>query len=181
VSTKHAGIIDACTCLVTATVGLAIGEKIQRGIGQGQQAFFQYQVPDEGFTIQVTVGMGQIAICGSTTIEQPSCSDPSLRDWRREVTGFVNVFITPDGLDAHSLPAGHPPPTAVPSNLQLFVALEGLDMNNNVTCLNSTLGDTRIPQGTKSAAVSLLALQVYYVQCVNFIPGYIASFPNVFT
>ena len=97
------------------------------------------------------------------------------------MTGFVNVFITPDGLDAHSLPAGRPPPTAVPSNLQLFVALEGLDMNNNVTCLNTTLGDTRIPQGTKSAAVSLLALQVYYVQYVNFIPGYIASFPNVFT
>jgi len=64
----------ACTCLVTATVSLAIGEKIQRGIGQGQQAFFQYQVPDQGFTIQVTVGMGQIAICGSTTIERPSCS-----------------------------------------------------------------------------------------------------------
>jgi len=153
----------ACTCLVTATVSLAIGEKIQRGIGQGQQAFFQYQVPDQGFTIQVTVGMGQIAICGSTTIERPSCSDPSLHDWGREVTGliFVDVFITPDGLDADSPPAGCPPPTAVPANLQMFVALEGLDMSNNVTGLNTTLGDTRIiPRGTISAAVSLLALQL---------------------
>ena len=146
--------------MVTATVRLAIGEKIQRGIGQGQQAFFQYQVPDQGFTIQVTVGMGQISICGSTTIQRPSCSDPSLHDWRREVTGFVDVFITPDGLDADSLPARRPPPTAVPANLQMFVALEGLDMSNDVTCLNTTLGDTRIPRGTRSADVSLLALQL---------------------
>jgi len=51
--------------------------------------------------------------------------------------------------------------TAVPANLQMFVALEGLDMSNNVTGLNTTLGDTRIiPRGTISAAVSLLALQL---------------------
>ena len=136
-----------CTCLIAAVVTLAIGEKIQRGIGAGQLAFFQYQVPAQGFTIQLTVGMGQIAICGSTTIERPSCSDSSLHDWRREVTAFADIYITPDGLDADSLRAGRPLPMPLPTNVQMFVTVEGLDMSNDLQCLNTTFGDTRIPRG----------------------------------
>ena len=132
--------------MVPASVSPAIGNQIQRAIGLGLQAFFEFQVPEQGFTIQITAGVGQIAVCGSTTIEQPSCSIVSLHEWRREVTGFVDVYITPDGLDADSLPdvgsGGQ-----VPSNGRMFVTLEGLGINNSFV-LNTTLADARIPRST---------------------------------
>ena len=127
--------------MLPASVSPAIGNQIQRAIGLGLQAFFEFQVPEQGFTIQITAGVGQIAVCGSTTIERPSCSIVSLHEWRREVTGFVDVYITPDGLDADSLPDVVGSGGQVPSNVQMFVTLEGLGINNSFV-LNTTLADT---------------------------------------
>jgi len=146
ISTFDKLTIDA-NCLVPASVSPAIGNQIQRAIGLGLQALFEYQVPEQGFTIQITAGMGQIAVCGSTTIERPSCNIVSLHEWRREVTGFVDVYITPDGLDADSLPDVVGSRGQVPSNVRTFVTLEGLGINNSFV-LNTTLADTRTPRGT---------------------------------
>jgi len=146
--------IDA-NCLVPASVSPAIGNQIQRAFGLDLRAFFEYQVPEQGFTIQITAGMGQIAVCGSTTIERPSCNIVSLHEWRREVTGFVDVYITPDGLDADSL--ANMGGGVVSFNITMFVSCEGLGLNN-VFVLDTTFADTRILQGNGSLVVMLLSL-----------------------
>ena len=61
--------------LITAAARPEIGEQaIQRRIRQGVQAFFEYQVPRQGFTIRVTAEEGRLAVCGSRTLQRPSCS-----------------------------------------------------------------------------------------------------------
>lgn len=130
--------------LITAAARPEIGgQAIERRIRQGVQAFFEYQVPRQGFTIRVTAEEGRLAVCGSRTLQRPSCSDSSLYDWRREVTTSTAVYITPEGLDADSLSniGGQ-----VPANITMFVSFEGL-VANNFFILSTTFADTRILQG----------------------------------
>ena len=83
------------------------------------------------------------------------------------MTGFVDVYITPDGLDADSLPdvgsGGQ-----VPSNGRMFVTLEGLGINNSFV-LNTTLADARIPRGhshSKGSTCAKVAIAEY-----QLVPG----------
>ena len=130
--------------LITAAARPEVGgQVIRRRIRQGVQAIFEYQVPSQGFTIRVTAEEGRIAVCGSRTLQRPSCIDSSLYDWRREVTTSTAVYITPEGLDADSvLNTGG----QVPVNITMFVSCEGLVANNSFV-LGTTFADTRILQG----------------------------------
>jgi len=142
--------------LVTAATRPEIeGQTIRRRIRQGLQAFFEYLVPSVGFTIRVTAEEGRIAVCGSRTIQRPSCSDSSLYDWKREVTTSAAVYITPDGLDADSL--ANMGGGVVSFNITMFFSCEGLGLNN-VFVLDTTFADTRILQGNGSLVVMLLSL-----------------------
>ena len=127
------------------------GQAIRRRIRQGVQAFFEYQVPSQGFTIRVTAEEGRLAVCGSRTLQRPSCIDSSLYDWRREVTTSTAVYITPEGLDADSLLNNG---GQVPVNITLFVSFEGLVANNSFV-LGTTFADTRILQGNHAFGVTL--------------------------
>jgi len=120
-------------------------QMIQRRIRQGLQAFFEYQVPSLGLTIRVTAEEGRIAVCGSRTLQRPSCSDNSLYEWRREVTRSAVVYVTPEGLDAESV--SNIGGNIFQLNVTMFVSIEGLGVNN-VFALDTTFSDTRVQQGT---------------------------------
>ena len=123
-----------------------IGDQmIRRRIRQGLQAFFGYQVPGLGFTIRVTAEEGRIAVCGSRTLQRPSCSASSLYDWRREVTRSAAIYITPEGLDAESI--SNIGGNIFQLNVTMFVSFEGLGVNN-VFVLDTTFSDTRVQRGT---------------------------------
>ena len=135
-----------CACFFSAAARPEVGvQMIQRRIRQGLQAFFEYQVPSLGLTIRVTAEEGRIAVCGSRTLQRPSCSNSSLYDWRREITRSAAVYITPEGLDAESLPnmGGN----VLQLNVTMFVSVEGLG-TTSIFVLNTTLSDTRILRGT---------------------------------
>ena len=130
-----------------------IGDQmIRRRIRQGLQAFFEYQVPGLGFTIRVTAEEGRIAVCGSRALQRPSCSNSSLYDWRREVTRSAVIYITPEGLDAESLPnmGGN----VLQLNVTMFVSVEGLD-TTSIFVLNTTFSDTRVLRGTTSCVTQI--------------------------
>ena len=132
--------------LVTAAARPQIdGQTIRRRIRQGLRAFFEYQVPRQGFTIRIAAEEGRVAVCGSRTLRRPSCSDSSLYEWRREIARSAAVYITPEGLDADSQP--NMGGGVVTLNITMFVSCEGLGMDN-VFVLDTTFADTRVLQGT---------------------------------
>ena len=119
--------------------------------------YLEYLVPDGGFTIQVELDIGRVVVCGSNSLERPDCSYSLTYDWRLEISEFKDVFIGPDGFPSNIPPTPAPTqgtsPTGTPpmfnninnTNITVYLTIEGLD-ESNVFSLNTTYGDTRIPE-----------------------------------
>ena len=123
--------------------------------------YLEYLVPGEGFTIQVELDIGRVVVCGSNSLERPDCSYSLTYDWRLEISEYEDLFIRPDGFPSNTPPT--PAPTSAPTqgtsptstppmfnnvnttNITIYLTIEGLD-ESNVFSLNTTYGDTRIPE-----------------------------------
>ncbi len=127
--------------------------------------YLEYDVPEDGFTIQVELDIGRIVACGSNSLERPDCSYSLTYDWKLEISEYEELFIGPDGLPSNApmpssatattTPTSAPthatlPTTNAPnnstSNVTVFLTIEGLD-DSNIFSLNTTFGDTRAPEG----------------------------------
>ena len=117
----------------------AIGEIEQAFMGtleQNQQAFFQFDLPEEGLTLKLDVETGSIVLYASTKVQNPN---EALYDWRLETRRSTDVYISPDDLeDTSSISKRQDVQSA---NITLYVSIEGQD-GMNTFILNTTYGDT---------------------------------------
>ncbi len=125
-SSKFKFIIISFLCLPSAATTLDIAQQVERNIAVGVNVFLIFIVPAEGFTIRITVTVGIIRICGSRTVQRPNCGFSLTYDWIRVVTVTVDVFITPEGLDADSQSAVGRRRRQADADVPMFVTVEGV-------------------------------------------------------
>ncbi len=75
-------------------------------------------------------------------MQRPDCRFSSTYDWIRVVTVTVDVFITPDGLDADSQSTVGRRRRQADADVPMFVTVEGVEQSNSFA-LNTTTGDDR--------------------------------------
>ena len=138
------------TLLAASTIVDVEITSIFRQLDFRTKLYLEYFVPVGGFTIQVGLDIGRIVVCGSNSLERPDCSYSLTYDWKLEISEYEELFIGPDGF-----PSNAPAPTRIPTatiispttttNITVYLTIEGLE-DDNVFSLNTTYGDTRVPE-----------------------------------
>ncbi len=75
-------------------------------------------------------------------MERPNCELNSTYDWIRQISVSVDIYITPDGLDADSQSTAGRRRRQSDTDVPMFVTMEGTEPSNSFV-LNTTTGDDR--------------------------------------
>ena len=121
---------------------MAIGDPVYDSIGSGQFRFYIFPFLSGGVTIRVEVFHGGVWCYASDTNRNPSSRDYT---WRLFISEYDDSYIDPRSLGRVA-------------GAFLFIAIEGMDTNNDFT-LNSTTGDTSI--ASKSVEYIGIRLSIY--------------------
>ena len=106
---------------------VAIGNQLSDSIGSGQFRYYIFPFLSGGVTIRVEAFRGGVWCYASDTNRNPSSRDYI---WRLFISEYDDSYIDPRSLGRVA-------------GASLFIAIEGMDTNNDFT-LNSTTGDTSI-------------------------------------
>ena len=106
---------------------MAIGDPVYDSIGGDQSRYYIFPFLSVGVTVRVEVFRGGVWCYASDTNRNPSSVDYT---WRLYILEYNDSFIDPASL-------------GTTAGTYLFIAIEGLDTNNDFS-LNSTTGDTSI-------------------------------------
>ena len=115
---------------------------------EGQISYFQYQLPEEGMTLELTVTKGRAILYASTKISNPNSA---FHDFSFETDSSVDVFLSPEDLvkSDNNIDIGINKRDVEEeeqrkrnfTDIKVFVSIEGLDKNNSYV-LDTTFGDT---------------------------------------
>ena len=146
------------TLLAASTIVDVEITSIFRELDFRTKLYLEYFVPEDGFTIQVELDIGRVVVCGSNSLERPDCSYSLTYDWKLEISEYEELFIGPDGFRSNAPATPRTPiattiaPTGTPifnnpttTNITVYLTIQGLE-DNNVFSLNTTYGDTRVPE-----------------------------------
>ena len=173
---------EKCTCIVdyklnffpsAASINAPVEVKpIKRDIEKNTNVYVEFSVPEDGFTIEVEVEIGQVAVCGSNSLERPDCSYSLTYDWRLEVNQYSELYIGANGSPGGSedtTPAPTTPTDDAITNATVYVTVEGLDTNNTFL-LNTTYGDTTTPTTTATVTTEgklfNIAIMLFRFECL---------------
>ena len=106
---------------------VAIGNQLSDSIGSGQFRYYIFPFLSGGVTIRVEVFRGGVWCYASDTNRNPNSGNYI---WRLLISEYGDSYIDPRSLGRVA-------------GAFLFIAIEGMDTNNDFT-LNSTTGDTSI-------------------------------------
>ena len=161
------------TLLAASTIVDVEITSIFRELDFRTKLYLEYFVPGDGFTIQVELDIGRVVVCGSNSLERPDCSYSLTYDWKLEISEYEELFIGPDGF-----PSNAPAPTRIPTattiaptgtpmssnatttNVTVYLTIEGLE-DDNVFSLNTTYGNTRVPEPICKPYIILILLCMY--------------------
>ena len=119
---------------------------VRRTIQRNTKVYLEYKVPSNGFTVKANVDQGNVAVCGSSSLQRPDCSYSPTYDWKLETRDYDDIFIPSNGSPNNRRRSLSERQTTESSNTTVFVTIEGLDSLNTFQ-LDTTLGDTTAPDG----------------------------------
>ena len=133
--------------IVSVPLAPAIGEIAQAFMGtleQGQKAFFQFVLTEEGLTLKLDAQLGLIALFASSKVPNPN---EAFYDWRLETSSSADVYISQEDLEETSSVTKRQVLQSVNDTINVYISIEGRSGINNFT-LNTTYGDTTSAQPT---------------------------------
>ena len=118
---------------------VAIGNQLSDSIGIGQFRYYIFPFLTGGVTVRVEVFRGGVWCYASDTNRNPNGRDYT---WRLFISEYNDSYIDPTSLGRAA-------------GAFLFIAIEGMDINNDFT-LNSTTGDTSIASNVLKIEQSIM-------------------------
>ena len=108
---------------------------VDRTLGQNRVARYRVRIPEEGFTLMFDVESGRVLLCGSR-VQSPDCRDASTYEWRCVADSYCDIHVRGSSRKRRQA-----------SSEFMFVSIEGIETNNEVTVQTMT-GDETISDGT---------------------------------
>ena len=96
--------------------------------------------------MKANVDQGNVAVCGSRSLQRPDCSYSPTYDWKLETRDYDDIFIPSNGSPNNRQRSLSKRQTVEGVNVTVYVTVEGLDLVNTFL-LNTTFGDTTVPDG----------------------------------
>lgn len=117
---------------------------------RGAVSYFQYQLPEEGMTLQLNVAAGRVVLYASMRIQNPNSA---LYDYTLETGSEEDIYISPEDLmidnseiavnvvERNNRKRDVGEEENEGEEIMIFITVEGLELNNSYT-LDTLVGDT---------------------------------------
>ena len=127
--------------ITVASVIALVGQEFNGTLEDGEVAYFEYDLPEDGLTLKVEVVEGYVVIYVSTQVSSPN---EALNDFKLVTNKTVDVFVPPrsPSSERNRRQSG----SSLNATTKVYISIEGHSPLNRFA-LNTTYDDTTIPPG----------------------------------